>query len=153
MKSKTIITAVLLSFVAVSVAYLVGKETGLLPSFQPTDEPAVESGVVMYYFHSNKRCNKCNTMQAYTVAAMENGFAGQLADGSLAMRVANTDDPANEHFKTDFELVTGSVVLAKYADGECVDWELLRTVNDPLNEADFTSYVQGETRRFLEMAE
>ncbi|MFO7616170.1 MAG: hypothetical protein R6V75_02880, partial [Bacteroidales bacterium] len=44
------------------------------------------------------------------------------------MRVVNIDEPENRHFIQDFQLVTRSVVLAEYRDGEVVRYENLDQV-------------------------
>lgn len=153
MKTKTIITTALFLFVGVSAAYLVCRETGLLRSPSPKETTA-ESGFVVYYFHGNMRCMTCKKIEAYTATAVQSGFAEQLDDGRLAWRVVNIDEPANAHFVEDFELVTRSVVLAEYVDGECVRWQNLQDVWDLVgDEAEFIRYVQDETRAFLEAGE
>jgi len=154
MKIKTVITTALFLFVVVSMAYLVGRETGLLSPLPSPAEVAAEAGRVVYYFHGNRRCMTCRRIEAYTATALQSGFAQQLDDGRLAWRVVNVDEPANAHFIEDFELVTRSVVLAEYVDGECVRWRNLPDVWDLVgDEGEFIGYVQDETRAFLEAGE
>lgn len=154
MKTKTVITTALFLFVGVSVAYLVGRETGLLSSSPSPAGAAAEAGRVVYYFHGNRRCTTCQRIEAYTATAVQSGFTRQLEDGRLAWRVVNVDEPANAHFVEDFELVTRSVVLAEFIDGECVRWRNLPDVWDLVgDEGAFIAYVQDETRAFLEAGE
>ena len=111
---------------------------------------AVTDGVVVFYFHGNVRCTTCRTIEAYAHDAIHTGFAGELDDGALSWRVVNVDEPENEHFVQDFQLVTRSVVLAELHDGKVVRftnldkvWQLVR------NRDDFVDYIQNETREFL----
>ena len=103
-----------------------------------------------YYFHGNKRCSTCRKLEAYSEEAITGGFAPELESGELEWRVVNTDDKANAHFVTDFELVTKSVVLVEYRDGEVVRWKNLKLVWQLVGDEDgFVRYVRDETRDFL----
>jgi hypothetical protein len=112
--------------------------------------PAAGPETVVYYFHGNARCATCKTIEAYADEAVHAAFAAELEDGTLQWRVVNIDETANRHFIEDFQLVTRSVVLAEYRDGEVVRYENLdqvwRLVRD---KGRFVSYVQDETREFL----
>jgi hypothetical protein len=109
-----------------------------------------DSGIVAFYFHGNKRCSTCRKLEAYSEEAVTGGFASELNGGELEWRVVNTDDKANAHFITDFELVTKSVVLVEYRDGEVVRWKNLNLVWQLVGDEDgFVRYVRDETRDFL----
>jgi len=109
-----------------------------------------ERGVVAYYFHGNKRCSTCRKLEAYTQEAIVGGFGSELEAGELEWRVVNVDEQANAHFVTDFELVTKSVVLVEYRDGEVVRWKNLKLVWQLVGDEDgFVRYVRDETRDFL----
>ena len=49
-------------------------------------------GVVVYYFHGNKRCSTCRRLEAYSEEAITGGFASELENGDLVWLVVNTDD-------------------------------------------------------------
>ena len=173
MNSKTIVTVALLLFVAVSVVYLVVKETGEEPTaevkgpgasveqgkegeagaeLKGRDDVAVaESKVMAYYFHGNVRCMKCRAIEAYTKEAIEGSFAKELKNGSLELRVVNIENPGNEHFVQDFQLVTRSVVLVEMQGDEQKGWKNLKQVWDLVgNKGAFLKYIQDETRAQLE---
>jgi len=78
-----------------------------------------------------------NCREAYSQEAISEAFADELAAGTLSWKVLNTDEKANKHFVTDFELVTKAVVLVEYLDGKVVHKE------------EFIKYVQDSTREFL----
>jgi len=173
MKAKTIVTAALLLFVAVSVVYLIVKETGVKSERNPaqpgpvtsrtgqeqdkttaasSEKPKTASKVVVYYFHGNARCRTCRTIEAYAKEAVESGFADALKDGRLQWRVVNLEGPGNEHFVQDFQLATRSVVLERLANGKRREWKNLQRVWELVrgDKNDFLKYVQEETRAYLE---
>ena len=109
------------------------------------------SETVVFYFHGNARCATCKTIEAYADEAVHAAFAGELEDGALEWRVVNIDKPENRHFIQDFQLVTRSVVLAEYRDGEVVRFENLDQVWQLVRDKGrFLAYVQDATRGFLE---
>jgi hypothetical protein len=110
----------------------------------------METGTVVYYFHGNARCATCKTIEAYADEAVHAAFAEDLEEGALEWRVVNIDEPENRHFIQDFQLVTRSVVLAEYRDGEVVRYENLDQVWRLVRDKErFLAYVQDETRGFL----
>ena len=109
-----------------------------------------DNAFVAYYFHGNKRCSTCRKLEAYSEEAVTDGFATEIEAGELEWRVVNTDENANAHFVTDFELVTKSVVLVEYRDGEVVRFKNLKLVWQLVGDRDgFLRYVREETRDFL----
>jgi len=117
-----------------------------------TATTATDSGdaIVAYYFHGNKRCSTCRKLEAYSEEAIAGGFTSELESGELEWRVVNTDEDGNAHFVTDFELVTKSVVLVEYREGEVVRWKNLKLVWQLVGDQDgFLRYVRDETRDFL----
>ncbi len=110
-----------------------------------------ESEVIAYYFHGNRRCRTCRTIEAYAEEAIQSGFAEEIKDGRLQWEVVNTDKPANEHFVQDFQLVTRSLVLEERAKGTQERWKNLPRIWElARNKGAFLEYVQEETRAFLE---
>ena len=169
MTTKMIVRGVLLLFVVGSLAYLTLKETGAAaegPAGSAASVPGapVAGGtvvqappktlrhqVIAYYFHGQKRCNTCRAIQAQSKEALEAGFPEALMTGVLEFREVNTDESANEHFVTDYQLTGSSLVLAEYKDGKQVRFKNLGKVWDLWAEKPaFLAYVQGETRSWLE---
>jgi hypothetical protein len=117
---------------------------------QASIRDAEADGVVAFYFHGNVRCATCRKIEAYTDEAIRAGFAEALENGTLTWSVVNVDEPDNKHFVEDFELVTRSVVLVEYSDGEVVRWRNLDKVWQLVRSKDgFVEYVQDETGEFL----
>ncbi len=172
MKTKAIVTTVLLAFVAASVIYLVVKETEgrsaatgqsastSVPQSRETGTPEVaettkaSSKLVAYYFHGNMRCMTCRTIEAYAKEAVNAGFPEALKDGRLEFRAVNVEEKANEHFVQDYQLTTRSVVLVQFADGKQGQWKNLPRVWQLVRDKEaFLKYVQDETRSYLEAAD
>lgn len=149
------INSVRMTLMATVVAVLV---LGALVAVSPVgaDETAGEvavpaDGVVAFYFHGNVRCATCRKIETYADEAIHTGYTKALEDGTLTWSVVNIDETENKHFVEDFQLVTRSVVLAEYRNGELVRhknldkvWQLVRS------QEDFVEYIQDETGTFIE---
>jgi hypothetical protein len=144
---------VLAGLLVLLAAALVGSsssaaEEGAVPA---SEMAAPDTGVVAYYFYGNKRCSTCRKLEAYSKEAVTGGYPSELGAGILQWRAVNTDEPENAHFVTDFELVTKSLVLVEYRDGEVVRWENLKLIWQLVGEKNgFLTYVREATGEFLE---
>ena len=162
---KKIVTSALLVFVLASLAYLMFQEGGAGSATQTTQatppEGAVAQGtatdrpvphrLVAYYFHGQKRCNTCRTIQALSQEAVEAGFPEALMAGLLEFRDVNTDEPGNDHFVTDYDLTGSSLVLVDQKDGRAVRHKTLSKTWDLFADRPaFLAYVQSEIRPWLE---
>ncbi|MDZ7860363.1 MAG: nitrophenyl compound nitroreductase subunit ArsF family protein [Candidatus Krumholzibacteriota bacterium] len=154
MKLKTVISAVLLLFVAISIVTLIVKQTSDTPpaitSQQPvTDEQSQNDRLIVYYFHGNKRCPTCNTLEAYSKEAVETCFSAELESGRIEWQVVNYDKPRNEHFLTDYDLSFQSMVLVNMKDGKETGYKNLEEIWDLVwNKQGFITYVQSEIADF-----
>ncbi|UCH83535.1 MAG: hypothetical protein JSW50_13930 [Candidatus Latescibacterota bacterium] len=160
MNAKTVVTFILLAFVAVSVVYLVidetrspGNSNGTGPQStgtESTNTQSAESKVVVYYFHGNKRCNTCRTIEAYTAEAVNSGFSKDIEMGRVEWRPVNIDEPENQHFVDDYELTTRTVVLVDVVEGREVRWTKLERVWDLTGDKNaFTAYIKDNTNTYL----
>ena len=105
---------------------------------------------VVYYFHGNMRCRTCNKIEAYTKEAINLGFAGELANGLLEIRLVNTDKSENEHFIKDFQLTNRSVVLVQNRGNKLEKWENLDRIWLLVRKKEvFQSYINEEIRGFM----
>jgi hypothetical protein len=165
MRGKFIVTGLLLAFVAVSVVYLVVKERRTQPtSVDTTERPAIAQStgenalnaaaadhmLVVYYFHGNKRCYTCRTIEAYTEEAIKTGFPDELQSGRLVWKAVNVDDPENEHFVHDYDLTTRTVVLVDVDRGNELKWAKLDRVWELVqNKEEFVDYITQNTNAYL----
>jgi hypothetical protein len=148
MKPRSRVHVLLVALIlAASATPVAADET---PSTTAPEALTPANGVVAYYFHGNLRCATCRKLEAYSEEAITQGFPDDLAAGRLTWRVVNTDEAEHKHFVEDFQLVTKSLVLVAYQDGEVVRsenlskvWQLVR------NRETFLEYVRDATREFL----
>jgi hypothetical protein len=151
MKPKNIISAALLIFVGLSVAYMVfDKQKG--GDVKPPDDVQQDhkDGVVVYYFYGDKRCVTCKKLEGYAKEALETYFSQQLASGEVVWMPLNTDLPENSHFVKDYELVTKSVVLSKVKDGKEISWQNLDKIWDKVaDKDDYLSYIKENVTAML----
>jgi hypothetical protein len=171
MKSKHVITAVLLAFVAVSVAFLVMKErssetpgdTAPAESAAPAPHtPAEETGeispapaastcIVVYYFHGTRRCATCRKLEEYSHEAIMDAFAEDIQAGTIVWRPIDTDEPGNEHYVKDYVLSTKSVILSAETGGREARWKNLPRIWELVGDkATFMAYIQDEVGAFRE---
>ena len=162
MKPKAMVTAALLLFVAVCVAYLVvnrrptpepTSEPSAAPASQPTaadSEPDPARKVVAFYFYGNVRCARCLRFEAWTREALAQHFAPQLEGGRLEWTTINVDEDANRHFIADYALATKSVVIAEFVAGERGRWRNLEKVWELSgNEREFKRYIHDAVASLL----
>jgi len=167
MSARKGVTGLLLLFVGVSVVYLIVGESmrrreasrvGAIPASDNTESATEGAGtleesrtVVVYYFHGNRRCNTCRTIEAYTEEAVQSGFPDELGSGSIEWRAVNVDQPENSHFIDDFALSTRTVVLVDMRNGEQAKWTKLEKVWELVHDRTrFFDYIQGNLVDFLE---
>ncbi|UCH78542.1 MAG: hypothetical protein JSU81_00930 [Candidatus Coatesbacteria bacterium] len=169
MKPKTILTVVILTFVAVSVVYLVVKEVkkatapeaapagGEVASAETAATPAGsklppvgDRQIVVTYVYFGKRCATCLKIERYTEEALERGFASELEAGAVAWRTVDADEPSHKHYLTDYELYAKAVIVSDVRGGEEVRWKNLMKVWQLTGDKGlFMRYVQEEVRAYL----
>jgi hypothetical protein len=152
MKAKTVLTIVLLAFVASALGTLVAKS--LRPS-RATDASAGQlppsDGLIAYYFHSNTRCPTCMTIESYAHEALQSDFGKEMKSGRLQWRVLNYEQPENDHLVKEFEIALPSVVLVRMAGGKQVAWKNLDQVW-PLvgDKRAFLAYLRKEVQAMMD---
>jgi hypothetical protein len=145
MMKKNIVASMMLAFLAAGVFFGLGAAELTAPASSHAEDQITQSKTVVYYFHGNQRCRTCNKIEALTKKILEEGFAAQLKDGSMEVRVLNVDQAENEHFVTDYELAVRSVVLSKLEGGKETNWRRLDKVWQLVHdEAAFAAYLREE---------
>lgn len=120
------------------------------PSAEEQRSDAVESRVIVYYFHRTLRCESCLMVEALTAKALEQ-FATELERDVLRWSPVNLDEPKNEHYMDEFQLWFNAVVLVREMDGKVVSWKDLGEKIWDLYpyEEEYTEFVTAEVSRFL----
>lgn len=155
MTTKGLITAGLLGFVTISLATMIWKETrptslaasGIQGSaVPPTEGPTL----VASYFHGTIRCVTCNAIESTAKQAIEDAFADELESGRIRWQVVNYEEPGNEHFATDYQLVAPSVVLVSMRDGREQSWTNLPEVWELVGDTPrFRQFIQDRVAEHL----
>lgn len=167
MKPKTIVTVLLLGFVAAAAVFLVLKETRSAAIGEPAASTgtatavataasarqpnAVPRKLAVYYVHGTKRCNTCRAIESQARQALDDGFPEALMSGRLEWQSVNADEPANEHFYKDFELTGSSLLMVDFAGGRQTRFRNLERIWDlAADPPAFIAYVQSEVKPWLE---
>lgn len=122
--------------------------TGTASAANPVN--VTPDGVVIYYFHGNRRCRTCMGIQHAIQTTVTERFADETASGALVFREVNIDEPGNAHFIKDFNLSSSSMVVVAKSGERTVKWENCSEVW-PLahNEAELASYAEKQIRAYL----
>jgi hypothetical protein len=122
----------------------------------PSDVAAVSTAgpvrqVVATYFHNTVRCVTCRTIEQRARETIESAFAADLASGRLVWQTLNMQKKENEHYATDYNLTSPSLVLALVEGDRVVRFAVLKdTWTLVRKKAEFEAYVVAETLAFLE---
>lgn len=156
MKSKQIITIVLLVFVVGTVAAMVYQEFRPIVSEEGSNEIAVSSEealpeqIIAYYFYGNQRCPTCMKIEAYTKESLNTNFENEIDSKLIVWKPVNVELPGNEHFINDFQLDMKMVVLTKMINGELETWKKLKEVWPLSRDREaFFDYIKTETEAYL----
>ncbi len=152
MKFKSIVAVALLIFVAVSLTVVVMRNTSTSAIGTPQESEVTAEGdqIIAYYFHRTQRCPTCNRIEQLTHEIVHQNFAEELSSKRLELRVINVESPGNEHFETDFNLVSQSIVLVDFKTGKQVKWKNLDQIWELIGtETEFRNYVESEIRAYL----
>jgi hypothetical protein len=73
-------------------------------------------------------------MEACARQAVQQTLADPLTRGPIELRVVDVQQPENEHFRNDYQLVGPAVVLVRVRGGRTVKWDNLIEVNSLLRQ-------------------
>jgi len=197
MKPKTIITIVLIAFVAVSAVWLItsemnkpapakttvaqdekpaevsepdtatmenatqsqGSTTDISKTESPTsEEPKVakeepkkeKAKVVVTFFQTTHKCASCIIIEKFTSEALNRFYTRQLADGTVQYQTINVDEPGNEHYVDEYQLVSKTLVISLYQGKKEVKWKNLMEIWNLLNnEEGFVQLVKDTIDGYL----
>ena len=90
MKIRTVVTILLILFVAASVAVMIFRGAGKDVVNTPGAGSGKSDRLVAYYFHGNVRCQTCRTIEAYAEEAIKNGYPEQMASGKKGCPVCGS---------------------------------------------------------------
>jgi hypothetical protein len=97
--------------------HAIRKQGGIAASGDAAAE-TIGDGLVVYYFHSNKRCTDCRTIESVAKETLDSDFAAQLNREEIAWKMLNFQKPAGKKLAEKFEVKEPVVVLARMTGGE-----------------------------------
>lgn len=114
------------------------------------ESDASNTKVIAYYFHRTVRCPTCLSIEQQAHEAVETAYSEELNSGKLEWHAVNIEEEGNEHFESDFDLSTSSLVIVQMNGDEVIAWKNLERVwelvEDPLG---FQEYVWNELMEYL----
>lgn len=155
MNPKSITRALLILLVIGSLTYMAIQEINARRATPTNDPIATKDGItpdyIVYYFSVGKECSTCEQIEAYTQETLKKEFKDPLASGKIQWRTADMDKPEHQHFATDYNLYTKSIVLVAIEDGEHGRWINLEKIWDHVyDKPTFTTYIRDSLQAFME---
>jgi hypothetical protein len=115
-----------------------------------TETPKPSHYFVATYFYTTMRCPTCHKIENYSAESIQNNFAEELKNGSLAWRVINVDEPENKHYIKDYNLYSKHLIISEFKDGKEARWKDLPDVWTYVrNEEKFEQYVTSEIKDWM----
>ena len=159
MNAKNILTAGLLTFVAISLAVVVADFAGWrTPNASDAAAQTSESTDLLtanqtdaewtaYFFHASHRCPSCRKIESYGHEAL----LPDIEQGRVAWQTADYTAPANQSLVERFEVFSSTIVLVHRQDGKVTRWKNLEGVWDHTHDrAAFLAFTRGALRDFRE---
>lgn len=108
--------------------------------------PAAALVTTVYYFHGENRCETCLLIEKQASEIVQTAFAGEIAEGRLRFLAVDYDKAEHRHFRDDFKLAFGSVVVSRGARYENLSdvWTLVHE-----ERSQFDAYVVDRVSRFV----
>jgi len=108
------------------------------------------SKLVAYYLHGTYRCPTCLAIEKQSKETIEGDFAREIKAGKVVFLSLNYEVSPNEHFASDYQLMTRSLVLSLRKNGKEVKWKNLPEIWSTVHTPDkFREYVSGEVKAML----
>jgi len=164
MTLKSIVTVVLLGFVAISLIVAVADMAGWRGNkSQPSSEGVTTTAtsveratadsqdatprLAAIYFHATHRCPTCKKIEAYSHEALQPDIDG----GKLTWETADYTAPENEALVNKLQVLTSTVVMVEKRGGQIVRWKNLEQVWDHTdNQSEFIDFMHDAWRDFQE---
>lgn len=106
------------------------RSAGQLPTGSSAVSPAnsLRDGLIVYYFHGDKRCPTCRSIEAQAFQTVQTEFAAQLDRNEVQWITLNYDDASGKELAQTFGVEAAVVVLARMKDGKVATWKRLDEV-------------------------
>lgn len=148
---KKWIAAGLLVFLAIYASLMIAKEFWGSGAAAPDAGRLLSDGAVVFYFHGHFGCATCDRIERLTRETVATHFVTRGSRPRVAYRSVNTDEPANAHFASKYQLVTRTVAVVRTRGGRETGWKKLNRVWDLVgDDGALKDYVRTEILASLE---
>jgi hypothetical protein len=159
MKTKNIVSIILIVFVVVAVVLIIKnnlKDSGAekvaeaKETSKKVESLPIKDGIIVYYFHTTRRCQSCMKAERLARETVEKFFQEQLDSKKIVFLPINTDEPENRHYIEDYKLFSKSLILSMVRDGREVKSKNLTEIWQLIyNDEGFYNYVKAEIESYL----
>ncbi|HID77402.1 MAG TPA: hypothetical protein EYP56_15580 [Planctomycetaceae bacterium] len=127
------------------------KQGGIaLPATAPTETPAPDDALAVFYFHGSIRCPTCRAIESQAHEVVESDFAMLVAGRKLVWKVFNYESPGGEELAKRFDVQMPVVVLARTKGSEIQEWRRLDKVWILVDDKPaFARYIRDEINAML----
>lgn len=149
---RIIIRNILVVLVVGSLAFMTIQEVvGRLSAPKPlAGTEGVTPDYFVYYFSVGKECSTCEQIEAFTKETLTTHFSAELARDKIQWREVDMDQPEHEHFATDYNLYTKSIVFVDTKEGR---WQNLEDIWEHVyDKPAFIGYIRDNLQAFMEPA-
>lgn len=158
MNLRKIITILLGLVVAIAVVVIIvngirgqkGQEIQSGGQKNTSGNAPVENGIVVYYFHTTKRCQSCLKAEKLSKETVETFFKNEIDSGKVKYLAINTDEPENAHYIKDYQLFSKSLIISLYKNSKEVKFKNLTEIWQLIyNDEGFRDYVKSEIENLI----
>lgn len=143
-----------LAFALVSLAVAVGDLSASSHPVTTTREASQDikeqHHTAVILFRGSGFCPTCDIMERLTLQLLNEALSPDYTSGAVTFSKINLEEPANEHFFFDYDLVTTSIVLSRREQGRESRWKNLAEGWRLAEESPdaFKKYIADEVRQF-----
>lgn len=76
-----------------------------------TESSIVKNEVEVYYFHRNRRCGPCRTIENLTKKTMETYYNQEMQNGEVVFRIVNVEQAENREVAQKFSAISTALYL------------------------------------------
>lgn len=113
------------------------------------DPPA--DRVIAMYFHRTQRCPTCPKMGSYADEAVKQGFAAQMAAGTVAFHYVDFQNPKNAALTSGYQITGPALIIAKIKANQVQEYKNLPDIWTKVREKPaFLQYVRESIEAYQE---
>jgi hypothetical protein len=111
---------------------------------------SLRDGLIVYYFHGDKRCPTCRSIEAQAFETVQTEFAAQLDRNEVQWMTLNYDEASGKELAKTFDVEAAVVVLAQMRDGNLARWKRLDEVWGLVGDKPaFAQFIRDQVVRML----